>query len=339
MQIRVNNWRDNCEPEFINDRLSIFYAYMDPGNSSFADDVIRGLSATQKWLHAKYFYDAYGSDLFEKICTTREYYVTRTETSILSKFSSKIIDACSTVESVTELGSGASVKTRFLIDSSISQRGYLHYLPIDVSSILIESSRSLIKEIPELRISGIISEYENGINIANEISPEPKLLIFLGSSIGNFDFEDSRNFIRFISENMLDEDRLLVGFDLSKDVNVLNAAYNDSEGITAEFNMNLLTRMNRELGSNFDRNKFRHRAYFNAEKSRIEMHLDSLEDQKVRINGNVFKFRKGESIHTENSYKFTKQMIGEIASFAGLKILSHWTDEKDYFSEVLFSRI
>lgn len=341
MQIKLNNWRGYYESEHINDRLSIYYTYIDSSISGFSDDVLKGLYSERKYLHPKYFYDTKGSELFEKICSTKEYYVTRTEASILRKYSNEIISCVPNAEALTELGSGASIKTRYLIDSSIELNGSLQYSPIDVSTILIESAQNLISEIPELRISGIISEYESGIELANELYPEPKLIIFLGSSIGNFDLSDAKRFVKFISDNMIDDDNLLIGFDMVKDTNVLNSAYNDRSGYTSKFNLNLLNRINSELKSNFDVNKFEHHAFFNESESRIEMHLESKENQSVRINGSriPISFKKGETIHTENSYKFTNCMINDIASYAGLKVVNQWTDERKYFSLVLFQKI
>jgi L-histidine N-alpha-methyltransferase len=345
MQPKLKYWDNYPQSvrlgQVIDERLSIYYTYTKLENNSFAFDLFRGLSSEKKFLLPKYFYDCTGSELFEEICKTDEYYVTRTETSILEKFSKDIIGTCKKAESITELGSGASIKTRYLIDSFIGKKGYLHYSPIDVSSILIESSEKLIQEIPEIKISGIISEYESGIELVNELLPEPKLIIFLGSSIGNFDLQDAKNFIKFIADNMIDEDKFLIGFDMVKDVKVLNDAYNDRTGFTAKFNLNLLNRINIELGGNFDLNKFEHHAFFNEKESRVEMHLTSKVNQSIKIksiNENIL-FHKDETIHTENSYKFTDEMIEDIASYAGLRIVNKWLDGKGYFSLILFTKI
>ena len=203
MQLKAIDWRANYETESINDKLNIYYPCVNSSNNSLAVDAFKGLTAKRKFLHPKYFYDKAGSELFESICTTDEYYVTRTEASILKKFSEEIIKFSDGASALVELGSGSSIKTRYLIDSFIDVRNELHYSPIDVSSIMIESSRELIREVHGLRISGIISEYEPGLELINEIIPDPKLIIFLGSSIGNFDIKGARNFIKFISYSFI----------------------------------------------------------------------------------------------------------------------------------------
>lgn len=338
MQLEAKKWIKNYQSESLSSRLTVYYTYSSKTNYSFADDVLHGLSSMPKFLSPKYFYDKTGSDLFEMICCTDEYYVTRTETSILQKYADEIICFAGKATALIELGSGASIKTKFLIDSMINKNTFLHYLPIDVSPILIGSSNQLIDENPKLKISGIISEYESGIGLANYITNEPKLFIFLGSSIGNFDLPDGKRFIKFISDNMTAEDHLLIGFDMVKDKDILHEAYNDRAGVTAAFNLNLLYRINSELGGNFDMKKFEHQAFFNDTRSRIEMHLVSKEKQNIRIGdlNEIIHFAEGESIHTENSYKFTGDMINDFALYAGLQLVRTWTDSKNYFSLCLF---
>ncbi len=340
MQLKITKSQNFIQSERISDRLRIYYGYNRSDNSRFADDVRAGLYLIQKELHPKYFYDSKGSDLFEKICSTDDYYVTRTETQILQKFSDDIIDCVSNVESICELGSGVSVKTRYLIDAFIKLKGSLHYIPIDVSPILKSSSETLIGEIPDIKISGIRSEYEYGLDIANSLFPQPKLIIFLGSSIGNFSSGEANLFVKDISNNMIIGDKLLIGFDMVKDKNVLFNAYNDSEGYTAQFNLNVLERINKELKGNFDVNEFEHMAFFNEAESRVEMHLISKINQLVFIEelNEIFRFKLDETIHTENSYKFTDEMIRKIGAYAGLKIENTWMDEKKYFSLVMFKK-
>jgi L-histidine Nalpha-methyltransferase len=323
-----------------NDRLSVYYL----GNveeNSFADDVKTGLTAENKYLLPKYFYDSEGSQLFEKICETEEYYVTRTETSILKEYSSDIAKYNLNKKILVELGSGSSVKTRYIINALMENYRSLHYVPIDVSDIMISSSEQLTSEIKDISISGLIAEYESGIELSSQLFKEPKLMIFLGSSIGNFDLFHAEQFIRFISSKMNYGDSLLVGFDMVKDINVLNAAYNDKEGVTSAFNLNLLKRINNELNGNFNLENFEHIAFFNAQQSRIEMHLVAKQNQEVRIdllNLDVC-FKAGERIHTENSYKFTPEMINEIAAYSDLHYSKFWTDEKGYFRLCLFSKL
>jgi len=325
----------------VNNSFSVYYLDNKEVKSTFAEDVKKGLTAENKYLLPKYFYDNEGSLLFEKICETEEYYVTRTEASILKKYSIDIAKYNHNKHLLVELGSGSSVKTRYIIDALKENSRNLHYVPIDVSDIMISSSKQLVSKIKGLQISGIIAEYEEGIECVSHLFNEPKLIIFLGSSIGNFDLFHAEQFIRYISTKMNYGDSLLVGFDMVKDINVLNAAYNDKEGITAAFNLNLLNRINKELDGNFNLDNFEHLSFFNTEKKRIEMHLVSKTDQCVSINGirEVIKFKKREKIHTENSHKFTPEMIAEIAAYSNLHYSKYWTDEKNYFNLCLFTKM
>jgi L-histidine Nalpha-methyltransferase len=242
---------------------------------------------------------------------------------------------------LVELGSGTSFKTKVLIDSFLSLHHNLQYVPIDVSDIIIESSKQLIEEFTELKITGFISFYEDGMKLLNEISNQSKLILFLGSSIGNFTPEGSLSFLKKVSSFMNENDKLIIGFDLIKDDKVLNEAYNDREGYTSEFNKNILSRINNELNGNFDLNKFRHVAFFNKKKSRIEMHLESLINQKVFIEDldKEFNFKKGERIHTENSYKFSIEKIKELSSAAELELENFYSDNKNWFSLCSFKKI
>jgi dimethylhistidine N-methyltransferase len=322
-------------------KLDVYYVNGSVKASTFAGDVKKGLTCGNKYLLPKYFYDRAGSELFEKICSTSEYYVTRTETEILERFSDEIALANKDKEYLVELGSGSSVKTKLIIDSFLNHRNSLHYLPIDVSDIVVSSSQSLTNQKPGLQISGFISDYVDGISLIHEFYDEPKLIIFLGSSIGNFDLIHAEKFVKFIRSRMNKEDSLLIGFDMKKDAGVLNAAYNDKEGYTSKFNLNLLRRINNELGGNFNLSLFKHHAFFNEEQSRIEMHLISLEDQSINVEaiGEVIHFKKGESIYTESSYKFTDEMLEAIAWYSNMKLANIWRDNKHYFSLCLFRPI
>ena len=326
--------------EIINDRLSVFRVENGNGKNTFAEDVRYGLTSPPKGLHPKYFYDAKGSELFERICKTPEYYVTRTESAILKESAAEIAAMNSDKKVIVELGSGSSLKTRYIISSFINNSGSITYIPIDVSDILIESAKNLLNDFEGLNIKGIISEYEEGLEVVNEVVTEPKIIVFLGSSIGNFTQFEARELISAISSVMNENDAFLIGFDLVKDINVLNAAYDDSEGITAKFNLNLLERINNELGGNFDLNKFEHKAFFNETQSRVEMHLVSSEEQDISIKGieeNVH-FDSGETIHTENSYKFTDEIIDEFASSAGLTVNKRWKDGNNWFELCLMRK-
>ncbi|MBZ0202838.1 MAG: L-histidine N(alpha)-methyltransferase [Ignavibacteria bacterium] len=316
----------------INDRLKFIRAVNAHHKNSFAEDVLTGLTSYPKTLQPKYFYDSHGSKLFEQICSTPEYYITRTESSILKKCSYQMAELNVDKQVIVELGSGSSVKTKYILDAFI-KNGPVTYIPIDVSEILLDGGKKLIEDFEGLKVQGIIGEYEESIELVNDLISEPKLIIFLGSSIGNFDLTHAGSFLNHLSCNMHEDDTLLIGFDLVKDVNVLNAAYDDAGGVTAGFNLNLLSRINRELMADFDLSVFSHKAFFNKEESRVEMHLVSNCRQDVNVSslGKVIHFEENETIHTENSYKFTDNIINELAANAGLKKIEKWKDEDNYF--------
>lgn len=316
----------------------------------FASDVARCLASKSKYLSPKYLYDKIGSQLFEQICLQPEYYLTRTEASILNKHAPLISKLAGSNMKIIELGSGSSSKTAILLSYLSSQKKKIYYFPIDISSsILIESERKLKSQFPNASIIGIRSDYGTGIDRAaaecmaignknNNIS-YTKLVLFLGSTIGNFELIEARSLLRSVREKLHTNDFLLIGFDLQKDESVLNAAYNDKAGMTAKFNLNLLARINRELGGNLDPRKFEHCAFYSDERHRIEMHLVSKTDQKLYIGalGKTFALRKGESIHTENSYKYNSSQIVALAEDCGFTVKKNFTDEKRWFDLALFS--
>lgn len=313
---------------------------------TFASDVEEGLGGSPKRLHAKYFYDKAGSELFEEITKQPEYYPTRTEASILRNRARDIRDALDGDFSLVELGSGSSNKTTILLESFLEEHEELIYLPIDISPKMLEKTAERLDDhFDGLSTIPIASEYGTGLNRANRIIsernqlPDRKLVLFLGSSIGNLEPDDSLSFLEMIRERMHEGDGLLVGFDLQKDRDVLNAAYNDRAGVTARFNLNMLVRINRELDGEFDLDQFSHRAFYNETDSRIEMHLVSKTDQGVSIRGldETFPFEKDETIHTENSYKFTIGSINERAQAAGFETEEVFTDNKDWFALALLT--
>jgi len=322
-----------------NDRFELYREQRDQVQNTFAADVQTGLSADQKWLSPKYFYDDHGSRLFEKITKTPEYYPTRKETSILRKNAAGICNRCENVITIVELGSGSAIKTKIILDAFLAEKDFIRYVPIDVSDILIVSSKDLLTEYARLSVTGIISEYENGLDLIESIDESAKLILFLGSSIGNMDHGEAMEFLQRIADSMLTQDFLLVGFDMVKRPNILNAAYNDLTGYTESFNLNILHRINRELNANFDVVKFEHRAFYNEKFHRIEMHLAAREDQEIMIKelDTTFSFSAGETIHTENSHKFTPEMITTFAKNCGLKILQTWQDPQKYYSLTLFA--
>ncbi len=310
-------------------------------NNDFAIEISKGLEAKMKYVSPKYFYDQVGSDLFEKISAQPEYYLTRTESSILEKYNDDIYELCGRRDlSIVELGSGSSSKTRILLDKFLSEGARIFYFPIDVSeSMLNDSINSLFARYKNLRIVGVCSEFSNGAKRVNDFIsthaeiPVRKLLLFLGSSIGNFEPLQVKNFLTELAGQMNIGDTMLIGFDLQKEKTYLERAYNDEAGITAKFNLNILARINRELSGEFELSQFKHEAFYNMDKNRIEMHLTSLCDQSIAIRelGKQFTFRKGERIHTENSYKFSIDQINSLATQSGLTVLKNYIDDDNLY--------
>ena len=323
-------------------RLAVHVAKRDKSVESFAGDVLTGLSSNPKWLHAKYFYDEIGSKLFEEICDLPEYYLTRAEHSILENYADEISLRPRSDTVLIELGSGSSLKTRLIIEAFLRRQGKLHYLPIDISkSMLVDSAKKLLKRYNKLKITALTADYITALKMLENKYRNRKLILFLGSSVGNFNEEEAETFFNQMRETVTAQDRLLLGMDLRKDKSILEAAYNDSQGVTAKFNLNILKRMNRELDANFDMDTFKHKAFFNEESSRIEMHLESLASQSVTIGKleRVFTFEKGETIHTENSYKYSLDHIKEMARQSNFNIQKSWYDDRKWFSLNLFQPI
>ena len=305
--------------------------------SAIAADVLQGLSGQPKRLPPKLFYDAEGSRLFEEITRTAEYYPTRTERGILERCGSEIVHHAGNNLTLVELGAGSASKTQVLIRAILRRQLRLDFLPVDVSpAALKEAVASLNGDFPNLHVSPIVADYGHHLPDLRS-HPGRKLVLFIGSTIGNFEPEEAREFLRRIRSSLRDGDALLLGFDMAKDPNVLHAAYNDADGVTERFNKNVLARINRELGGEFDLDEFNHVAFWNAEESRIEMHLESRVDQDVWVAdlGRAFQFSFGERIHTENSYKFTRSGIRRLLKEAGLAQEKSWPDPKGWFSVVL----
>ena len=307
---------------------------------TFADEISNSLSSNQKSINPKFFYDEKGSHLFEKICTLPEYYLTNTEISILNQLDDKISLYLDGDYRLVELGSGSSTKTRILIQILERLQTYVEYIPIDISRILKTSSRILQSDFKRLNITGIIDEYESGLKFLKYYDTKKNLIIFLGSSFGNFDLEDGSKFLSKINSAMKKDDLFLIGLDLVKDKKILECAYNDSEGITAQFNLNILSRINSELGGNFDLQKFRHHAVYNEDQNKIEMYLRSIDRQIINIPQAdlTLNLEKDELIHTENSQKFTISNIKQMSEKAGFEIKDMWYDEKQYFAMILLSK-
>jgi dimethylhistidine N-methyltransferase len=305
--------------------------------SPIAGDVLEGLSAQPKHLPPKLFYDALGSQLFEEITRTREYYPTRTERAILEEFAGDIIGEAGNNLTLVELGAGSASKTRVLIRAILRRQLRLEFHPVDVSpAALQQAMASLNGDFPRLHVSPIAADYSQHLPDLRS-RPGRKLVLFIGSTIGNFEPEEAQQFLQSVRASLQSGDALLLGFDMVKDAQVLHAAYNDAAEVTAQFNKNVLSRINRELGGDFDLDEFNHVAFWNARKSRIEMHLESRVDQNVYITdlGRNFQFSFGERIHTENSYKFTAASIARLLRQSGLSLEKTWSDPKKWFSVVL----
>ncbi len=301
-------------------------------------DARTGLSSTPKTLPSKYFYDARGSHLFEMITRLPEYYLTRSETEILEREAGRFVEA-TRPRALVEFGSGAARKTRLLLDAML-ERGLLEgYGPVDVSA---DASRhaadALILIYPDLRVEGVIGDFEHPRDLP--FAGRPRLMAFLGSTIGNLDALQATKFLRSIRAEMTDADRFLIGFDLVKDASILERAYDDEAGVTAQFNLNMLRVLNRELGASFDLEAFRHRAVWNPRDSRIEMHLESLREQRVQISelGLEVHLASGETIRTEMSHKYTRESVGALLDTAGFRLDSWETDQAGYFALVLARR-
>ncbi|OGA42138.1 MAG: dimethylhistidine N-methyltransferase [Betaproteobacteria bacterium RIFCSPLOWO2_12_FULL_68_19] len=290
----------------------------------FLEDVIAGLSLPQKSLPAKYFYDAAGSRLFERICRLPEYYLTRAELSLTRAHLGSIARFAGKGCELLEYGSGEGLKTRLLIRALRPAA----YLPVDISDTALErTTRRLAREFPWLDVFPVRGDFSRPIELAK--ARAARVSYFPGSTIGNLAPEEAHAFLAMARDQA---GRMLVGVDLKKDAQLLHAAYNDARGVTAAFNLNLLKRVNRELGGDFQPRKFSHYAFYNATLGRIEMHLVSLARQTVRVAGHRFSFERGESIHTENSYKYSVEEFRALAARAGYSGKRLWTDRRGLFA-------
>lgn len=316
-------------------RFTLIVEGADTNSAEFARDVKAGLTVWPKRLPCRYFYDSEGSLLFEEICKLPEYYLTRAEREILQERATEIASRLPKDITLVELGSGNAVKTRLLLEAFLRHQGALRYVPVDISrTALEESSFKLLEEYPRLEIVAIAGEYRDGLRHLKAQTDCPKLILWLGSNVGNFERSEAASFLRRVRDAMSASDRLLVGIDLRKDRAVLEKAYDDSRGVTTRFNLNILARINRELGGHFDLEAFRHRAVYNEEEGRIEMYLISARAQQVSIDhlGLEVSFAADETIHTENSYKYSSAEIEALASAAGLQIKYQWLDAERRFS-------
>jgi dimethylhistidine N-methyltransferase len=303
-----------------------------------AEDVRKGLSAQPKRFLPKYFYDELGSQLFEAICLLPEYYLTRAENDILQRYSDEIVAAISGQKTLVEMGSGSASKTRLIIEALLRRQSELLFMPVDISATALESSsRILLQSYPRLTIEAYAADYFAGLA---ELGKRPRartLALFLGSNISNFDPDEALRFLRAMRSVLQKGDALLLGADLKKDPAILDAAYNDALGVTSAFNLNVLARINRELGGTFDLRAFKHRAFYNQSEGRVEIYIESLADQRVRIEklDLEIEFAAGELIHTENSYKYDKANIAHLAVATGFEHSRTWLDSEERFSSNL----
>ncbi|MDX1672665.1 MAG: L-histidine N(alpha)-methyltransferase [Balneolaceae bacterium] len=293
-------------------------------------EITAGLKKSQKELPAKYFYDERGSRLFEQITRLEEYYLTETEMHILREKKGAITGHIGDGAVLLELGSGSSKKTRMLLDH---MNHLVAYIPVDISEdYLLSVADSLRKEYPEIIIKPVCADYTRPFQLPEiEESYNRKVAFYPGSTIGNFIPETARSFLKQIASILGPGGGLLIGVDLKKERSVLEAAYNDAEGVTAEFNKNILRRLNRELKADFKLDQFEHQAFYNEQEGRIEMHLECKKEQTVHINGEAISFERGETIHTENSYKYSLDEFEELLSGI-FTVESVWTDDQERFS-------
>src|SRR5437868_7329372 len=309
------------------------FAFHDlaPSQESFRDAVLAGLGRDPKTLPCKFFYDARGSALFEKICELPEYYLTRTEIAILDRFAADIADRIGPHCRLIELGSGASHKVRILLEALDRPAAYV---AVDISrEQLRRAAARLAADFPKLAVVAVCADYTRSFVLPKLPGPDGKRVgFFPGSTVGNFEPQQVVQFLDHWAELLGPGGEMLIGADLKKEPEILDAAYNDRAGINAAFNLNLLQRINRELGVDFDLDRFEHHAFYNPAAGRVELYLKSLAEQSVHVAGRRFHFAEGELIHTENSYKYAIPEFQALAARAGFRTIHTWTDRADLFS-------
>jgi dimethylhistidine N-methyltransferase len=302
--------------------------------SLFRSEVIAGLSAEPRRLPCKYFYDERGSSLFEAICHLDEYYLTRTELEIMNRHSARIARAIGIGATLVEFGSGSSVKTRLLLDHLVDSAAYI---PLDISrKHLLTSARRLSLRYPKIAVLPICADFTENFDLPRLEKPSRRIVYFPGSTIGNFERKEAVALLNRIAKLCAPDGGALIGIDLQKDVATIEAAYNDAQGITAQFNLNLLMRINRELGGNFDLEQFEHLAFYDQATNRVDIRLVSRSAQCVEIGSEAFDFCAGDAIHTEYSHKYTIEEFERMANRAGLRLRHCWTDNRRYFAVVYF---
>jgi len=301
-------------------------------DGAFLADVVSGLSGPSKSLPCKYFYDEAGSQLFDRVCDAQDYYPTRTETAIMEAHAADMAAVIGPGADLIEYGSGASKKVRILLDALIEP---VAYVAVDISKeFLLQSAEALAADYPALNHHALCADFTKPFSLPEDVVASGRRAVgfFPGSTIGNFTRDEAGKFLSGCVETLGEGGGLLIGVDLKKDKKILDAAYNDSDGITEAFNLNLLKRINRELGGTFDLDRFAHLAFYNEDEGRIEMHLESLTAQTVQVGEKSFQFRQGERIHTENSYKYAIEEFQALATASGFSAVNVWTDDNHLFS-------
>ena len=311
---------------------------LEPASADFLAEALAGLSESPRTLPCKFFYDERGSELFQKICELPEYYVTRTELQILKNQGRDIAKHLGPGIELIGLGTGAGTKTRLLLDEL---QAPIAYVPVDISKEQLQQSSAQFQELfPDLEVLPVCADYLQPVILPTpKREPQRKVIYFPGSTIGNFEPDVALDFLHRIRRVSDEDGGLLIGVDLKKDRQILERAYNDAQGVTAEFNLNLLVRANRELGADFDLKHWKHRAIYNAEAGRIEMHLVSKTEQTIHIADHEFRFSAGEKIVTEYSYKHSKEGFSAIAAQAGFRLAKMWTDDAQLFGVFYFTAL
>ena len=299
-----------------------------PATLSLFDAVVSGLSQENKAIPPKFFYDKRGSHLFEKICEQPEYYPPAVERKMLELLAGEIAGLAGQERLMIEPGAGSAAKARLLLD----ELKPIAFVPMDISFDFLKlAATQLAKEYPRLPIHAACVDYTHSLPIPEQSPTSSRLLFFPGSSLGNFNHSEAHEFLSMVRNTVKDDGMLLIGVDTKKAPSLLNAAYNDAAGFTAQFNLNLLHRIRNELDAELDIEAFQHKAFYNSEAGRIEMYLVSLQQQVLRINGHSFSLGEGESIHTENSYKYSPQEFISMSSDCGFKEVRHWLDSNNMF--------
>jgi dimethylhistidine N-methyltransferase len=322
------------------ERFTLIGSPAEEYRAAFAHNVATGLTASAKSLSCAYFYDRLGSRLFEAICELPEYYLTRAEEAILRLHAEEIAGLFPSATDLIELGSGNAVKTRLLIEAFLRRDRLRRYVPLDICrSVLEDTSYNLLRSYPTLKVLAIAGDYSEAVEHLGANEAPGKLILWLGSNIGNLERQEACRFLGRIRATLAPSDGVLVGIDLRKEQAILEAAYDDACGVTAAFNRNLLARVNVELGGHFDLRTFQHRAYYDSEVGRVEMYLVSDRRQQVAIDqlGLEISFAAGEVIHTENSYKYSATEIETLAATSGMRWQQSWYDPESRFSLNLFT--